>query len=269
MQEAAKLLELDFTPTEWDVHLDMCGPGYAIPSPEGNAAIRMMAANEGLFLDPVYTGKAFAGLVKTGPRGTVQAHRQRVVPLFRRRWRPVRHRRGPGLKHDSACATGIINPPPPPPGGGSKKAPACWLCPFPCCTAPAGAPGWTRARGASRPPSTALPWVREVVLVWFGGHDTTPGPAGRFSASINPLYVVRGSFTQGRLEGAKPASNKIKCRAKPCLARRAWSEATIFVPQGGTKIMTLFQAVEKSRRLFSTASAWPLPGLSFPSNMVK
>ena len=71
-----------------------------------------------------------------------------------------------------------------------------------------------------------------------------------FSLSINPLYGVRGSFTQGELEGAKPASNQIKCRAKPCLARRAWSEATIFVPQGGTKITTLFQAVEKSRRLF-------------------
>ena len=49
--------------------------------------------------------------------------------------------------------------------------------------------------------------------------------------SINPLYGVRGSFTQGELEGAKPASNQIKCRAKPCLARRVWSEATIFVPQ--------------------------------------
>ena len=61
MKEIAKLLELDFTPTAENVHLiDMCGPGYAIPSPEGNAAIRMMAENEGLFLDPVYTGKAFA-----------------------------------------------------------------------------------------------------------------------------------------------------------------------------------------------------------------
>ena len=70
--------------------------------------------------------------------------------------------------------------------------------------------------------------------------------------SINPLYVVRGSFTQGELEGAKPASNQIKCRAKPCLARRAWREATIFVPQGGTKITTLFQAVEKPKA-FSTA----------------
>ena len=80
-----------------------------------------------------------------------------------------------------------------------------------------------------------------------------------FSLSINPLYAASSSFTQGELEGAKPASNWIKCRAKPCLARRAWStprvlasrrEATIFVPQGGTKITTLFQAVEKSRRLF-------------------
>ena len=63
--EAAELLELDFTPTSDSVHLvDMCGPGYAIPSKEGNAAIRMMAENEGLFLDQVYTGKAFAGVIK-------------------------------------------------------------------------------------------------------------------------------------------------------------------------------------------------------------
>lgn len=71
MQETATLLELDFVPTADDVHLvDMCGPGYAIASEEGNAAIRMMAANEGLFLDPVYTGKAFAGLVKLAREGS-------------------------------------------------------------------------------------------------------------------------------------------------------------------------------------------------------
>ena len=70
MQETAKLLELDFVPTESDVHLvNMCGPGYAIPSPEGNAAIRMMAANEGLFLDPVYTSKACAGLTNLAREG--------------------------------------------------------------------------------------------------------------------------------------------------------------------------------------------------------
>lgn len=70
MKEIAKLLELDFTPTAENVHLiDMCGPDYTIPSPEGNAAIHMMAENEGLFLDPVYTGKAFAGLVKMAREG--------------------------------------------------------------------------------------------------------------------------------------------------------------------------------------------------------
>ena len=62
--------ELDFTPASDSVHLvDMCGPGYAIPSAEGNAAIRMMAENEGLFLDPVYTGKAFAGVIKLAREG--------------------------------------------------------------------------------------------------------------------------------------------------------------------------------------------------------
>lgn len=70
MREAAKLLELDMPVGPEDVHLyDMCGPGYAIPSAEGNAAIRLMAKNEGLFLDPVYTGKAFAGLVKMAQEG--------------------------------------------------------------------------------------------------------------------------------------------------------------------------------------------------------
>ena len=98
-----------------------------------------------------------------------------------------------------------------------------------------------------------------------------PPPGGpSFSLSINPLYRVSGSFTQGELEGAKPASNRIKCRAKPCLARRAWStprvlasrrEATIFVPQGGTKITTFFQAVEKASGFFdSLKKEGPPPG---------
>jgi L-cysteate sulfo-lyase len=39
------------------------GEGYGIPTPEGLAAIRLLARLEGLLLDPVYTGKAMAGLV--------------------------------------------------------------------------------------------------------------------------------------------------------------------------------------------------------------
>ena len=84
-----------------------------------------------------------------------------------------------------------------------------------------------------------------------------PPSGGSFSLSINPLYGVSGSFTQGELEGAKPASNRIKCRAKPCLARRAWSESTIFVPQGSTKITTLFQAVERAKGFFDSLERLP------------
>ncbi len=70
MREAAALLEAEVEITPDDYHLlDMCGPGYAIPSQEGNSAISMMAKEEGLFLDPVYTGKAFAGLVKMAEEG--------------------------------------------------------------------------------------------------------------------------------------------------------------------------------------------------------
>jgi 1-aminocyclopropane-1-carboxylate deaminase/D-cysteine desulfhydrase-like pyridoxal-dependent ACC family enzyme len=39
------------------------GQVYGEPSPEGLAAIRLVARSEGLILDPVYTGKAMAGLL--------------------------------------------------------------------------------------------------------------------------------------------------------------------------------------------------------------
>ncbi len=70
MREAAALLGADVQVSAADFDLrDLCGPGYAIPSQEGNAAVAMMAENEGLFLDPVYTGKAFAGLIAMAREG--------------------------------------------------------------------------------------------------------------------------------------------------------------------------------------------------------
>ena len=70
MREAAELLgeKVDITSDDYDLR-DMCGPGYAIPSAEGNAAVRLMAEREGIFLDPVYTGKAFAGLIAMAQEG--------------------------------------------------------------------------------------------------------------------------------------------------------------------------------------------------------
>jgi D-cysteine desulfhydrase family pyridoxal phosphate-dependent enzyme len=45
------------------------GDGYAIPSPEGTAAIKYLAQKEGIFLDPVYTGKTFAGFLDLAKQG--------------------------------------------------------------------------------------------------------------------------------------------------------------------------------------------------------
>jgi D-cysteine desulfhydrase len=48
---------------------DWVGPGYSLPSPEMVEAVRMLAQVEGILLDPVYTGKAMAGLIGLIRRG--------------------------------------------------------------------------------------------------------------------------------------------------------------------------------------------------------
>ncbi len=42
---------------------DYVGPGYGLPAPDTLEAIRLFARIEGILLDPVYTGKAAAGLI--------------------------------------------------------------------------------------------------------------------------------------------------------------------------------------------------------------
>jgi 1-aminocyclopropane-1-carboxylate deaminase/D-cysteine desulfhydrase-like pyridoxal-dependent ACC family enzyme len=44
------------------------GQGYGIPSPECLEAIRLVARTEGIFLDPVFTGKAMAGMIDLIPK---------------------------------------------------------------------------------------------------------------------------------------------------------------------------------------------------------
>ncbi|SFJ59126.1 1-aminocyclopropane-1-carboxylate deaminase/D-cysteine desulfhydrase [Thermoflavimicrobium dichotomicum] len=39
------------------------GRKYGVPSPAGNEAIRLLAKLEGIFVDPIYTGKALAGMI--------------------------------------------------------------------------------------------------------------------------------------------------------------------------------------------------------------
>ena len=74
MRETAALLDItpEITPEDYLLR-DMCGPGYAIASEAGNAAVSLMARQEGIFLDPVYTGKAFAGLLEMAEEGVFAA----------------------------------------------------------------------------------------------------------------------------------------------------------------------------------------------------
>ncbi|TRW17024.1 D-cysteate sulfo-lyase [Glacieibacterium frigidum] len=48
------------------------GPGYSLPTPEMAAAVRTAARTEGVLLDPVYTGKAFAGLLGLIETGEIE-----------------------------------------------------------------------------------------------------------------------------------------------------------------------------------------------------
>lgn len=71
--DAAELLELDrrFDASDLLIQDDYVGPGYSIPSDAGNAAIKRAARSEGVLLDPVYTGKAMAGIIGSVENGTI------------------------------------------------------------------------------------------------------------------------------------------------------------------------------------------------------
>ena len=71
--ETAALLGLPVTVSREEVEasFDYIGPGYGIPTPDGMEAILTFARREGVLLDPVYTGKAAAGLIDHIRRGVV------------------------------------------------------------------------------------------------------------------------------------------------------------------------------------------------------
>jgi D-cysteine desulfhydrase len=75
----AELMGTPTPPRDSVVALDeWVGPGYSLPTAEMVEAVRMLAALEGVLLDPVYSGKAMAGLIGLVRRGTFSAG-QRIV----------------------------------------------------------------------------------------------------------------------------------------------------------------------------------------------
>jgi D-cysteine desulfhydrase family pyridoxal phosphate-dependent enzyme len=55
--------EITFEAGDVLVNADYAAPGYGVLTERENEAIRLFAQNEGLLLDPVYTGRAAAGLI--------------------------------------------------------------------------------------------------------------------------------------------------------------------------------------------------------------
>jgi len=70
--QTIKYFELEcgqFSPDEIAVNYDYIGKGYAIPTDKCTEAVRTVAQTEGIILDPVYTGKAMAGLIDLIKKG--------------------------------------------------------------------------------------------------------------------------------------------------------------------------------------------------------
>jgi L-cysteate sulfo-lyase len=72
---AARLaLDLDLGPDDVHVNDGYLGGGYAVLTGAEREAVRLVAELEGILLDPVYTGKAMAGLIDMIRRGQIRAN---------------------------------------------------------------------------------------------------------------------------------------------------------------------------------------------------
>jgi D-cysteine desulfhydrase family pyridoxal phosphate-dependent enzyme len=75
MRHGAELLGIDSPLTPGDLLLEdgVVGQGYGLPTTAMAEAVRLAASQEGLVLDPVYTGKAMAGLIAGVRAGRYQS----------------------------------------------------------------------------------------------------------------------------------------------------------------------------------------------------
>ena len=73
--QAAERLDLDvtFTAADFDNDDSYVGERYGVPTAEGLAAISAVAQNEGILMDPVYTGKAMGALIDQIRSGKIGA----------------------------------------------------------------------------------------------------------------------------------------------------------------------------------------------------
>jgi L-cysteate sulfo-lyase len=75
VQQTLGLIDSGLTASGDDVvlHGDQLGNGYGLPTDSMLRAVNLLASLEGLLLDPVYSGKAFAGLIQSVENGQFAA----------------------------------------------------------------------------------------------------------------------------------------------------------------------------------------------------
>ena len=56
-------LKLSFSAEDFESYGEYAGEAYGVVTPESREALVLAARTEGLVLDPVYTGKAFSGMI--------------------------------------------------------------------------------------------------------------------------------------------------------------------------------------------------------------
>ncbi|MGH9279230.1 MAG: D-cysteine desulfhydrase family protein [Acidimicrobiales bacterium] len=78
--DAARMADLPAPPGPVWIDHDRAGPAYGVPTPAAKEALHLAARLEGLLLDPVYTGKAMAGLLAACRDGRI-ATAERIVFL--------------------------------------------------------------------------------------------------------------------------------------------------------------------------------------------
>jgi len=59
-------------PSDFELRTDFVGQGYGVPSEEGREATQHLLMHEGIFLDPIYTAKAYAGLLHMVRNGEIK-----------------------------------------------------------------------------------------------------------------------------------------------------------------------------------------------------
>lgn len=83
VQQTLALIDsgLTFSADDIVLHGDQLGSGYGLPTDSMRRAVNLLASKEGLLLDPVYSGKAFAGLIQSVESGRFGAG-QKVLFLM-------------------------------------------------------------------------------------------------------------------------------------------------------------------------------------------